>query len=114
MRLIHDALQALGVKCKPAEPSPSDSSTLLLRLRVGGFDRRKEMFKGWVEVEDFVYRGQEGSFCVMQRDQVPFQFPFIIFCDSRPSPSQGNPISWRQLWKALIKYQTVEPHVLRR
>jgi len=95
MRLIHDALQALGVKCKPAEPSPSDSSTLLLRLRVGGFDRRKEMFKGWVEVEDFVYRGQEGSFCVMQRDQ-------------------GNPISWRQLWKALIKYQTVEPHVLRR
>ena len=41
-----------------------------LRLRVGGHDLRKEMFKGWVEVERFSYRSSEGSFCVMKRDEV--------------------------------------------
>ena len=68
MDLVVDALQSLGVKCKAAPQDPSTPE--LLRLRVGGFDRRKEMFKGWVEVENFSYRGSEGSFCVMQRDQV--------------------------------------------
>jgi len=53
------------------------------------------MFKGWVEVEAFSNGGQKGSFCLMQRDV-------------------GNPISWRQLWKALILSEIVEPHVLRR
>ncbi|TDL20604.1 CAMK/CAMKL/CHK1 protein kinase [Rickenella mellea] len=92
MPLIMQSLQNLGVKCKAAEQPPGSHS---LRLRVGGFDRRKEMFKGWVEVENFSYRGDEGSFCVMQRDQ-------------------GNPISWRQLWKALITSPEVETYVLRR
>jgi serine/threonine-protein kinase CHEK1 len=45
-----------------------------LRLRVGGHDLRKEMFKGWVEVERFVYRSSEGSFCVMKRDEVSVFF----------------------------------------
>jgi hypothetical protein len=27
---------------------------------------------------------------------------------------QGNPISWRQLWKGLIMNPLVEPHVLRK
>ncbi|KAI5122878.1 hypothetical protein M0805_003330 [Coniferiporia weirii] len=93
MALIVDAVASLGVKSKVAPPDPGTPDRL--RLRVGGFDRRKEMFKGWVEAEPFVYRGIEGTFCVMQRDQ-------------------GNPISWRQLWKALIKFPSVEPHVLKR
>lgn len=68
MNLIVEAMQSLRVKSKSGPPDPSSPG--LLRLRVGGFDRRKEMFKGWVEVETFTYRENEGSFCVMQRDQV--------------------------------------------
>ncbi|KAH8109952.1 CAMK/CAMKL/CHK1 protein kinase [Phellopilus nigrolimitatus] len=93
MTLTIGALEKLGVKTKQAQPEPS--SPECLRLRVGGFDVRKEMFKGWVEIEPFVYRGEEGSFCVMQRDQ-------------------GSPISWRQLWKALVRSPSVDPHVLKR
>ena len=66
-----------------------------MRLRIAGYDMRKQVFKGWVDVEPFVYRGAEGSFCVMQRDT-------------------GSPISWRQLWKHLIMDGNVNPHVLRK
>ena len=48
----------------------NEDTEVPFRVRVGGFDRRKEMFKGWVEIESFIYRGQSGSFCIMQRDQV--------------------------------------------
>lgn len=68
MHLIVEALQGLGVRCKTGEPAIPGNETL--RLRIGGYDVRKQMFKGWVEVEKFCYRGDEGSFCVMQRDQV--------------------------------------------
>lgn len=68
MNEIMAATTALGVKSKPA--APEDSAPARLRLRVGGYDLRKQMFKGWIEVEPFVYQGTEGSFCVMQRDQV--------------------------------------------
>ena len=81
MSLINDALGQLGVKTKVAEPNPNFNSNsdesgsanvndIVLRLRVGGFDLRKQVFKGWVLVERFEYRGAFGSFCVMQRDQV--------------------------------------------
>lgn len=73
------------------------------------------MFKGWVEVEPFEYRGSDGSFCVMQRDEVR-----AFYCSRCARLSmidglvQGSPISWRQLWKALIISPAVEPHVLRK
>lgn len=67
MTLVIEALEALGVKCKLKEGAVDDAT---LRLRVGGFDRRKVMFKGWVELENFRYTGTEGSFCIMQRDDV--------------------------------------------
>lgn len=54
---------------------------LQYRLRIGGFDKRKVMFKGWVEVEPFEYRGSDGSFCVMQRDEVRVMQLFF-FCDA--------------------------------
>lgn len=71
-------------------------------MRIGGWDARKQMFKGWVNIERYVYslpmgdgREVEGSLCTMQRDH-------------------GNPLSWRQLWKAICKSSLVEPHVLKK
>lgn len=55
------------MKCKLKEGGTNDP---ILRLRVGGYDRRKVMFKGWVELENFRYADAEGSFCIMQRDDV--------------------------------------------
>ncbi|KAJ7493843.1 kinase-like domain-containing protein [Mycena latifolia] len=86
--LVRDALAALGVTCREAPGSPP-------ALRIGGQDARKEVFRGWVRLEVFEYHGVQGSFCVMQKDS-------------------GNPISWRQLWRALIQSPGVEPHVLRK
>ncbi|KAI3603780.1 camk camkl chk1 protein kinase [Moniliophthora roreri] len=89
--IISETLTNFGVKCKEPKEHPEG----MLKLRVGGYDRRKELFKGWVEVEHFQARSHEGSFVVMQRD-----------C--------GNPISWRQLWKALIQSPAIEPHVFKK
>ncbi|KAJ2911555.1 hypothetical protein MD484_g8862, partial [Candolleomyces efflorescens] len=75
---------------------PPTPPKVTLRLRVGGYDRRKEKFKGWVELESFSkpHLGYDhGSFVVMKRDE-------------------GSPISWRQLWKGLILSPTVNTHVL--
>lgn len=66
MPLICEALTTLGVKHR----EPETTSEGVLRVRVGGNDRRKLLFKGWVELEDFVHNDVAGSFCVMQRDQV--------------------------------------------
>ncbi|KAF8060725.1 kinase-like domain-containing protein [Lyophyllum atratum] len=93
MPLIQESLEALNVRCKAAPPVEGPDGPL--RLRIGGYDARKMMFKGWVDVEKFTYRGSVGSYCIMQRDE-------------------GSPISWRQLWKALINSPGVEPHVLRK
>jgi serine/threonine-protein kinase Chk1 len=68
--LIQESLESLGVKCKNAPRASGQDGPL--KLRVGGYDRRKMMYKGWVEVENFSYRGLEGSFCVMKRDVVRF------------------------------------------
>ncbi|KAG1730390.1 kinase-like domain-containing protein [Suillus paluster] len=94
MQLIKESLSALGVKHKDG-PTGEDEGGEVLRLRVGGYDKRRITFKGWVELENFRYAETDGSFCLMTRDV-------------------GNPISWRQLWKALIQSPAVDPHVLRR
>ncbi|KJA22343.1 hypothetical protein HYPSUDRAFT_139331, partial [Hypholoma sublateritium FD-334 SS-4] len=94
--LLKEALEAMNVKTRLIpQITASDAGSQLHRIRVGGWDKRHQMFKGWVEVERFTYRGEEGSFCVMRRDE-------------------GNPISWRQLWRALIESQLVELHVLKK
>ena len=74
MSLIKESLEILQVKCKQAPSFINDRGMEMLRLRVGGHDLRKEMFKGWVEVERFTNRSSEGSFCVMKRDEVSFFF----------------------------------------
>lgn len=76
MSLIVEAVTQLGVKSK--QGSPDEANPERLRLRVGGYDRRREMFKGWIEVEPFVHQGSKGSFCIMSRDQVCFFFGFPI------------------------------------
>ncbi|KAG2047184.1 Pkinase-domain-containing protein [Suillus hirtellus] len=94
MQLIKESLTALGVKYKDG-PTGEDERGEILRLRVGGYDKRNIAFKGWVELENFSYAETDGSFCLMTRDL-------------------GNPISWRQLWKSLILSPAVDPHVLRK
>ncbi|PPQ83836.1 hypothetical protein CVT25_000895 [Psilocybe cyanescens] len=98
VKLIQEFLEHPDVKCKTklgSLPSINERGVEVYKMRIGGWDARKQVFKGWVDVEKFSYRGAEGSFCVMRRDE-------------------GNPISWRQLWKAVIKSPLVEPHVLRK
>lgn len=40
------------------------------KIRVGGKDARKILFKGWIEMEHFSHGGMNGTFCVMSRDEV--------------------------------------------
>ena len=79
MTLIKESLETLHVKCKVAPSSVDERGMETMRLRIGGHDLRKEMFKGWVEVERFVYRSSEGSFCVMKRDEVSLSWIFLSF-----------------------------------
>ncbi|KAF9788272.1 kinase-like domain-containing protein [Thelephora terrestris] len=97
MKLIHGGLLSFNVKCRASDPVTRDTETpdVQFRIRIGGMDRRKVRFKGWVTIESFAYGNVQGSFVVMQRDE-------------------GSPLSWRQLWKALIKHEDVSPHVLRK
>lgn len=66
LSLIEESLADLNVQMKKRPPSTDEEVPW---LRVGGYDRRKIRFKGWVIVEKFSYRGSDGSFCVMQRDE---------------------------------------------
>lgn len=43
-----------------------------LKLRIGGFDHRKQRFKGWVEIERYLREEVEYSFILMRRDEVCF------------------------------------------
>ncbi|KZT06713.1 Pkinase-domain-containing protein [Laetiporus sulphureus 93-53] len=101
--LMQEVFTGLKIKWKPAvevdleskEDDSEGSEEKKLQMLIGGFDKRNLMFKGWVEIEPFHYRDLDGSFCVMRRDS-------------------GNPISWRQLWKSIIRSETIEPHVFRK
>lgn len=72
IQLIHESLLSFNVKCRASDPVTRDTgmSDVQLRLRIGGMDRRKVRFKGWVTIENFVYGNVQGSFVVMQRDEV--------------------------------------------
>lgn len=75
--------------------APPGETITRLRIRIGGFDRRKLMYRGTIEFEPFERGEFSGTFCIMNREK-------------------GNPISWRQLWKGLIMSPLIEPHVLRK
>ena len=88
------ALTGLPGKIKYQERSPQSPTTIL--LRVGGYDARREPWKGFIEIKPFPSR-EHGmlSLCIMKRDL-------------------GNPISWKQLWKALVNSPELSPIVLRK
>ncbi|KIK54864.1 hypothetical protein GYMLUDRAFT_231599 [Collybiopsis luxurians FD-317 M1] len=103
MPIIKETLEGMGVKCKLSSQGNDGSGGHdgtanggPIKMRIGGYDKRKVAYKGWVELEHFSYRGIEGgSFCVMSRDE-------------------GNPLSWRQLWKDLLKSDAISLHVLKK
>ncbi len=73
--IIQEALTDFGVKFKPparVQTQGQDPEAGMLKMRIGGYDKRKLMFKGVIELEDFEYAGHSGTFCVMHRDQVRF------------------------------------------
>lgn len=41
-----------------------------MQIRIGGYDQRKLMYKGYVKLENFTYKQYSGTFCVMHREQV--------------------------------------------
>lgn len=61
----------MGVKTKRTKNRvESPGKPFTLSLKCGGFDLRKEVFKGYIEMEEWSYRDIEGSFVVLRRDQV--------------------------------------------
>ena len=68
--LITEALTELHVKWKMCEPKHEPDGVTRWRMRIGGFDKRKLMFKGTLELEEFEYDDLRGSFCVMNREKV--------------------------------------------
>jgi len=89
---IESALGAQGVRAARAV----DDSNGEWRYRVGGLDHRRMPFKGWVIVEPFDTADcSVRSFCLMQRDE-------------------GDPISWRRMFKAIVQSQQLAQYVLRR
>lgn len=86
---IENALQGQGVRVKRAANGE-------LRCRIGALDNRRVPFKGWVVAEPFsTADGSVGSFCIMQRDE-------------------GDPLSWRRMFKATVQSQQLAQYVLRR
>ncbi|KZV80695.1 Pkinase-domain-containing protein [Exidia glandulosa HHB12029] len=65
-------------------------------LRVGGYDARREPFKGFIDIEEY-NRPDMGkiSYIVFKRDV-------------------GNPISWKQLFRALVYSPELSPVVCRK
>ncbi|QRV91004.1 Serine/threonine-protein kinase [Ceratobasidium sp. AG-Ba] len=89
------ALQAKGVKCAKGTDDNNPDHPGRVSFRIGGLDRRKEQFRGTIELEPFhlVDSGLDGCFVVMSRER-------------------GNPLSWRQLWKETVMTPGVQEHVL--
>lgn len=72
IKLIHESLLSFNVKCRASDTASqgTETSDVQLRLRIGGMDRRKVRFKGWVTVENFLYGDVQCCFVVMRRDEV--------------------------------------------
>ena len=59
-----------GIQCTRPKMIESGQDKGMWKMKVGGYDRRKLIFKGTIEVEPFERTGVEGSFVVMARTQV--------------------------------------------
>ncbi|KAI0260770.1 kinase-like domain-containing protein [Gloeopeniophorella convolvens] len=91
---IEHALAQQGVRAVRAPGVGGGGGALW--SRVGALDARRVPLKGWVVVEPFLSAdGSVQSFCVMQRDE-------------------GEPLSWRRMFKAAVQSPELAPYVLRR
>lgn len=72
MGYILIALQTFGVKYQVREVEGVEGTKGFKKAKIGGYDKRKERFTGYVEIENFSWSGGEchGSFCVMRREKV--------------------------------------------
>ena len=61
-----------GSKEEGKGEAKAGKSILRRRIRIGGFDRRKLMYKGTIELEEFETPdgSVRGTFCVMNREKV--------------------------------------------
>jgi serine/threonine-protein kinase CHEK1 len=66
------ALQVLGVKFQISDAEADEEGKEFRKTKIGGYDKRKERFTGYVEIENFSWSGGEchGSLCVMRREKV--------------------------------------------
>ncbi|CUA73994.1 serine/threonine-protein kinase Chk1 [Rhizoctonia solani] len=93
--ILVTALQGDGVKCAKGDEDSDDAHPGRVSFRIGGLDKRREQFRGTIELEPFRLADREvdGSFVIMSRER-------------------GNPLSWRQLWKQTVLHANVKQHVL--
>lgn len=111
MPVLVAVLKSFKVKVKAASPDVGPvTDRERLRARLGGHDARRQLYKGWIEAEDVSHDGEASSYVLMRRDKV-VALPVPVSSLTRV---QGNPLSWRQLWKGVVTHTDVEPHVLRR
>ena len=67
------ALKTFGVKYQVRDTEDDEGEVNQFRkTKIGGYDKRKERFTGYVEIENFSWSGGEchGSICVMRREKV--------------------------------------------
>ncbi|KAH7884128.1 hypothetical protein F5I97DRAFT_2075396 [Phlebopus sp. FC_14] len=62
MQMVH----ILGVKYEVAPEGEGHEGAL--HLRVGGHDKRRIVFKGWIKLENYTRSSITGALCTMQRD----------------------------------------------
>lgn len=110
--VIERALERQSIRTVRSVNGPNGE----LRCRIGALDARRVPFKGWAIVEPFVMaNGSARSFCVMQRDEVTNLFPLtprtFIFT---VCVEQGDPLSWRRMFKATVESQELTQYILRR
>ncbi|KIM33560.1 hypothetical protein M408DRAFT_157007 [Serendipita vermifera MAFF 305830] len=84
--ILLQTLQAIGARTKEKPPTT---------IVCGGYDARKMRFKGRISIEEFTWRDRNCCFVEMAREE-------------------GNPISWRQLWKMVVQSPSIQVHVLRK
>lgn len=69
-------LETFGVKCQVRDTEDGEGAKEFIKTKIGGYDKRKERFTGYVEIENFSWSGGEchGSICVMRREKVGDSF----------------------------------------
>ena len=71
MSQILIVLEIFGVKYQVRDSEDGEGVSDFIKAKIGGYDKRKERFTGYVEIENFSWSGGEchGSICVMRREK---------------------------------------------